>query len=457
MEGSGFSGLSQKTKRWDDVISWLAWPEDNEWHQYRFFGNIVMVATHWVTTKKGKRFPLVCPNFDISTGSFSKSGCPACEDFDHKNSPDENVKNLQARQNALAHVIVRELQKVTTQDPGFRPWKPVRVPMSLALVLQQLKSMNVHEINGTSYQCDVADPYYGMDVYVLHNPRAASPSQRYAAQRATTVALTQAEMGYLNEQYDWQHLVISSSISEIKTALVQNGYYKGPSGPGGGGHSDPYIGDSILPGVPRPTGLEMPQAPQHMPPPAQFGVPAPGQAMPKAPAYAPVPPQAPQAPQYMPPPPPAFAAPQAPQPQAPQAPQYMPPPPPVQNSVAAPAQNAPWEAPPYQQPQTIGQTALQQQPVAVVQQAPHLQVVPAPAPVDTGAKIFAYPGKPNGVSGDEFQGIIKEFSATVPRGSQLKSWDKDDLAGMQVLQCFSSYAGDAFCFKCPVRRQCLRY
>lgn len=450
----GFSGISTKRVRWDEKIPWYELPSDGQWNQIRFFGPVTPIASHWVESSRGRatRFPVLCLNFDTATGSYSKAGgCPICDEFDPKNSEVEAIKALSPRMSGYAHAIIRKMQA----DPTATPWRPIRLPMSIIINLQSLKSMNTHVIDGITYHADVSDPYYGMDVYILYNSAASTPQQKYQVQRGNHSPLTEVETKYMSQLYDWPRLIVYPSISEVKESLQSNGYYQHLSG-----HAAPNIMDTLPAmnqNVQRISGIQAPQSqiqqPFMAPPPPQAAVPpAPAYQAPMAPAYqAPMAPPAPayQAPAYTapqhaepevapmaPPPPQAYAQPQMP---------TMPPPPMAMGTTGfTPSQPIMTMAPP---------APAYQAPMAPAYQAPAAPITAAPAA--TG-KLFSYPGVEGGLSAEAFQGVISEFSGKLTRGLPLKMCDKDDLSGMQVLACYGNYVADGDCMKCPIRKQCLR-
>jgi hypothetical protein len=498
-QNSGFSGLSARKPRWDDKVPYYDIPKDGQWYRYRFFGPLFMTAAHWLETKSGKRFPLLCTNYDSKTQHFSGSGCKIEEEFDPKNSPIKKIKDMQARQSGLMHAIPRALQKQGSNDPAWRPWRPVRIPMTVIMAIKQLTGLNTHNINGTEYKADVADPYYGQDINIMYDPNGQNPNQKYTVALGGHTPLTDVEMSYLKEIFRWEEMIQYPTVDEVKQSLQINGYYQLLNG--GPQVQVPGVADQVLAGVPQPPAYQMasinpgvtsaPPVPQ----PAGLAPAYPGQAYQPAPAqYQAAPYQQPvapaPAPSYYPPQPSAPIPQAAPAPAAPlpqvtpgfnvqsapeavvQAPVYQAPAP-----TPAPVVSAP--QPTFQQPMAAPQPTLVQQPVATpVVSAPPQVVAPAPvaqaAPVamvpnnvvsiGTAAsteKRFGFPGKPNGLSASELQAVVTDFSQTLQsatnRALPLKVWDRDDMAGMQVVNCFGAYKGDPSCIRCPLRRYCLTY
>ena len=227
----GFSGFDQRRKRWDDGIPWLEFP-DGKWLPVRFFGRtesiVHMVATHWlVTLKNKKRFPMLCPNFNPETRKFEDNGCPICGEFDPFNSENEVIKAISPRLSGLSHAIVRNIQRAGgAGNPDWKPWRPVRLPISVLILLQKLKDLNLHTIEGVQYPADVSDPYYGRDINILYDSQGANPQSKYSIDRGDHTPLTEEEQGYIKEIYDFGSLVEYPDKDEIKKALTQNGYYQ---------------------------------------------------------------------------------------------------------------------------------------------------------------------------------------------------------------------------------------
>jgi hypothetical protein len=452
---TGFSGTSKQQAKWDEQILWFNFPDgDNEYHAYRFFGPVILVATHWMETRKGKRFPVMCLNYDTTTGSFAANNCPVCE-LDPKNSPHKKIQDLQPRQSGLGHAIIRDLE----QTGEVKTWRPIRLPISLIIQLKTLRSLNKHIIEGKSYTADVADTHWGTDVYILYQKNSPNPQAKYSVQKGGHTPLTEKEQAFLSQIYDFKSLIQYPTIGDIRDTLHRSGYYELTGGESFGSSTGMgHMGGMILPKVPQP-GIA--------PPPAYLNQ----DALPRVTtgqhfvqgdtvqAQQPATTFTPPAPQ------PQFSQPQQvlpPQSVQQAAPRPLPPPP-AQSPFTE--EEIPFgasaQAPVYSQPQAPVPPPVAAQPVAVPVAPPAAAqpVQQEQASGDTGERVFSYPGSPTGVPVAKFQQIIIEHCETVPpnRGKPMKVWDKDELTNMQVLQCFGSYSGDTYCFKCPIRKQCLRY
>lgn len=463
-QNSGFSGLSGRKTRWDDKIPYYDIPKDGQWYKYRFFGPLFMTAAHWLETKSNKRFPQLCINYDSATQHFSKSGCKIEEEFDPKNSTVKKIKDMQARQSGLMHAIPRAIQRQGSLDPAWRPWRPVRLPMTVIMAIKQLTGLNQHNINGQDYQADVADPHYGQDINIMYDPNGSNPNQKYTVALGGHAPLNPLEMTYLQEIYNWETLIQYPTPDDVKQSLQVNGYYQLLNG----GPTDqmPNLADQVLAGVPQPPAYQMAsinsgavQAPPVAQPPG-LGVPyqAPMQAQPapyQQPYQAPpmqVPPMQAQPAPYqqpvMPAPAPSYPPQQAPQAPAAPLPQVTP---------GFNAQNVVESVQPVMIPQPTMQAPAMQPTQPVLAPAPMAAMPNNVVPIGTTEKRFGFPGKPNGLSASELQAVVNDFSQTLPRATPIKTWDRDEMAGMQVLNCFGAYKGDPSCIRCPLRRFCLTY
>jgi len=406
---SVFNQGSRK-ERWDKEVQWH--PLKAGWNHLRIMGPYFKVAQHWFETPTQKRFSLLCPEFDPFTGDYTNVGCcPIEEEFGSvKEHPDEKMKKLSPRLTAFTQVIVRDFQ---AQGDQF-PVKPVRLPITTLGNIRKQAQLN---LNASNEPTDVNDPTYGCDVMINYDPQAQG-AERYSVTLAQggKIPLTEAEMAYFQDPrfIIWENIIQYPTKAEIKEALSRNGYY---AVAGGTANAENVTNLSVSPTsqastVAPPVGPAAPQAPAPayaapVAPPAQ----APAQVAPQAPAQvAPVAPVAPQAP--------AQVAPVAPQ---------------------APAQVAPVA------PQTPTNVA---------------------APAATSEAQFSLVGRNEQVGKSEFEAAILNYSNTlqakgVARGfneqGQLKTWEKDELNGISVLNCFGSYKGDPDCIRCPLRKQCLIY
>lgn len=215
VKNSGFGGLSSNRKRWDESLKWLPLKE-SAWTQLRFAGDIYMVATSWIKHQKSqKKFPMLSLAWDPESRSFSRPGDPIMEDFNPKTSNIKEIQDIMPRQQGFTHAFDR-----STGEFG-----PVRIPISLALTLHQLASFNKVTIDGEEYECDIADPYYGIDVYVFNDPNGKGEA-RYKAQAGPRTPITEQEQARMNsESCRWMDVITYPSRDEIRQALTQNGYY----------------------------------------------------------------------------------------------------------------------------------------------------------------------------------------------------------------------------------------
>lgn len=416
---SGFSSLnnSQRTKRWDEGIPWFDMPE-NKWVQLRFVGPIYAVGQHWFKTKTNKRFALLCPAYDPKSRRYDHKDKCACEALiDYNNTENQHIKSLAPRQTIFMHAIIRELQ--TKGEAQYL--RPMRLPITLALAISNLKGMNIVQLEGVNYEVDVSDPNYGADIMVFSHAQPANPSQKYQVQFFQKTPLQPHEANYEAQLHNWETLIQYPSYNDILQALERNGYLEKPK--------EQAAIDQFTPVPPPPPtfqGASVPAPPQMTAPvPVGFTPPATFQPQQQAVYQAP-PPAAPQmmAPQQMMAPPPMQAAPQM--MMAPPAPAQMAPP-------------APMGAMPVQTP--VAQPAMA-----------------VPTPGGAQGKKFQVSGRPEPVGVQEFQQLVQDYAGKLERGNPMKLWDgKDDVANLNVLACFAKYNGDGHCLKCPLRRWCIQY
>ena len=454
---AGFGAATGGRAKWDDGIKWGELPE-KAWTQLRFYGDVYLLATSWIKHQKsGKKFPLLSLAWDPETKHFSRSGDPILEDFDPRNSTNPEIKDITPRQHGYGHAIFRQAQQMNQ----IRPWAPVKLPISLILSIQRLSGMNVHIIDGQRYEADVTDPYWGADVYVLYDSTARA-EQKYQVQIGPKVPLTEEEMSYISQQYDWKSRVVWPSREEVIRSLRENGYYD-LIAPQNHMVSQPAVPPSnfgMLPPPPFPQVLP-PQAPPPVQQPEYQQVYAP-----QPPAvqqmYAPQPPAV-QQPDY----------PQAPQGmQAPSTASFAPPPAPPVQAQAMPPQ--PFGAPPI--PMAPPQAPVNAAPVSPVPVGLRPSV-PASAPAAEGLielddipfdgaaesaatgqevteRTYQVVGKGKPMGQGAFQTLIGQYAEATKR-LPLRACSRGELEGIDVLTCYSQYRGDSVCMKCPLRRYCI--
>lgn len=513
---NGFAGMPQRKPRWDANIQWYDIPADGMWHRVRFVMPLFLTASHWLETKNKKRFPVTCLNFDSDTKTFAKAGCPVCEDFDSRNSPDPRIKALASRQQGYIHAIVREKGNALF---------PMRLPVSVIRSIANQNALNEVEWNGQKYAVDVCDPQYGCDINIIHN-NTPDPASRYSVNKSERTPLNQIEQGYLTKLYDWKKLVEISSIDEIRRRLRDLNYYgtTGTSAVGGNtqesmltdmgksatmlGQNQAQFGQGYPPAPPAPPAAPpappayaQPVAPQptHVPQAPQGMTSTPGMYDPSSGSMTSMSPQSPSPSPFNPPQGSSMATPQGAAPMmptfggssvmgeldteepvlppfgsysAPQsgpspygtngpsafAPQVMPQAQEVaqqmQTNYPPAPQPMPQPQPPYQAPAFQVPPAYQSSYAAPASQVPQ-PMTSSPTPA-TGARVFQMVGKPNGVSAQEYQEIIMGYSAAVARTQPMKTCDRGDLTGFQVPKCYSGYIGDSDCMRCPIRRYCVK-
>jgi len=223
---SGFLGLNTRDKKWDEGIEYFNFTP-GKWTQVRFFGPIRMIAMSWLTSKNGKRFPLLSSSYDPTTRQFRAGLDPLVDEFDPFNSSSEMIKAIAPKEAALVFVIDRENQKYSVNNPAIKPWRPVRLSMALIIQLQRISEGHFIMHEGQNYgPFDVTNSDYGADIQVYYDAKNANPNAKYQLQKAGVTPLTAVEKEYLKELYDWEALIKYPSKEEVKKALQMNGYYQ---------------------------------------------------------------------------------------------------------------------------------------------------------------------------------------------------------------------------------------
>jgi hypothetical protein len=258
-QSAGFMGMDKMKKQWDSNIPWFKIPE-RQAIQIRIYGQIHVIAQNWLPSRSGKNFPLMSLGWNNETGQYDKPGDPILELFDPFNATDQVIKSLAPRKSGLTHAIIRGLPLRSPQD---KPWRPMRLPMVVAVALKQLSAMNKVVINGVEYTADVADDNYGRDIQIYYNPNGKTPQEKYLVQLAPGLTpLTREERAYKAEAYNWKNLVTYPTREEVLNALTSCGFQVGTA--------SNYVPPSMFPSVP-------PPPPGHAPVPSFSGAPLPQQ------------------------------------------------------------------------------------------------------------------------------------------------------------------------------------
>ena len=458
----GFSGAIQNRTRWDDSIKWFDIP-DRVVVTVRFFGPVFIVHNHWLATRKGKKFPLVCPAYDQATQSFAKGKCPVEDDFNFPHIAEEakkvnplfneetdptlkELKGIKAHMAGFGHVIVRNPVNFQGNDKGLqKPWQPIKLQPSVLFSLIRLKSMNRINIQGKFYEADVADPYWGRDIHIMYNSSERNPQQRYMINLGDHTPLTDVEKTYLSDLYQWKEIVEYPTYEDVKQHLIVNGYYnmlnqlKGVQSFGDTKPTQFAHMEQCLTPVPKS--------------PYDTDVPLPVPTYPQTPQMAPMTnnfPQMPSNTQMSMPPVPQMAMAGLTEANVPQAS-------PLPTNVPPPSFNQPVKAVtqvdsleiPFGDDTDDGSSVfnLPTEDI-VVKKAPAKKAV-------VSQKTFVVKGKPSGVSADEFQKIIQDFGNNLARAKPFKTSEDPDLEDLDVLACYGNYCGDLNCVKCPLRQYCL--
>ena len=276
---AGFMGTDRKSKAWDDGVQYFKFTERVP-VQLRIFGPVRVIAQSWFTTTKGKKFPVMSIAWNAATGQYDNPGDPVMEMFDPFNNPVPEFKELSPRKSGLGHALIRGMQ---LSGPTDRPWRPVRLPMTVMMSLKQLSQMNKINIGGVEYTADVADDNYGRDVVIMYNSAGKTPAEKYLVQLAPQMSpLTAEERQYFGEVYNWDAIIKMPTREEVIASLNSCGYIAKRASYGQGGHEAAPMMPSMLPNVPPPPSYSSAPQPQPYISPA----PAPFQVQQIAPQYA---------------------------------------------------------------------------------------------------------------------------------------------------------------------------
>lgn len=465
---TGFGAIDMNNKRtyWDSDIKFLKL-EPRGWQRYRFLGPITKVEYHWLELpRKGsnnvvKRIPLICPDFDVKEQlkNFSNPQCPICRFGREELKAHERLKKILPNATYLTHVLVRANQENAINGAVLNP---IKLSMSLARKLYELGELNQVNYQGQLMKADLADPYWGRDVFINYDENKA-PADRYMVNLDQAPRpLTLEEFGYLEKLTDFRNKVVVSTPKEIEDVAISCGYLDRNGNlittmlpPSGLQQSNPVHGISselanhVSPpnsGVQFQNGYAphaSAQTPQNFQQPAAAPAVAPATA-------SPVPPP-PQSPTFL-------ASVQAPAVFAPS--QYTGEAP---ASFAGTADRTYPEQPPQSQPYSppamyvvnpshTTQHTSQQGNAAV---AHHPESLPGYA-VPSFEKKFQIVGAPKPLTGAELEQFIKQYAeANAALCTPLQPATNGELLGFHVPKCFVKYRGDSVCIRCPIRKQCI--
>lgn len=192
--------------KWEDAADWLEFP-DNKQIMIRVFGDVTVMARHWISTLSGKRFPMWCPQLDgIEEQYISSRPCPLHDDFDER-----------SQKVMIGNCIVRELQE--RGDPN-----PVRAFMLPHAVNDDLQDI-CEVINA-----DPGDVQDGVDLAVRYNSQAVG-NKKWGIQRGNNTPLTKTEQRYRHYNFDAicpdysDDEVAQHQAKTMRVALARNKYY----------------------------------------------------------------------------------------------------------------------------------------------------------------------------------------------------------------------------------------
>jgi hypothetical protein len=196
---------SERTPRWEDDLRMYKLP-DGKWAKVRVVGKAFMLVRHWLRSKKGKNFPVLCHNFDPVTRRFTKKVCPVCAYRDPKTGEEMRWSKI-----AYVNLIPRSEQAKNKKHP--KEWRfAFAMPNAVIRKIAELTDLEGAE---------PSDPRKGYDLEILHNP-AADPASQYNVQRGEKSKLTEEEQKL--DLYYFPKLVKLLPISEIEDIMQRFGY-----------------------------------------------------------------------------------------------------------------------------------------------------------------------------------------------------------------------------------------
>jgi hypothetical protein len=465
---TGFGAIEMNSKRqyWDSQIKFMKL-EPQGWQRFRFIGPVTKVEYHWLELPRKnngavKRIPLICPDFDVKLQqkNFSNPQCPICRIGRDELKQHERFKKILPSALYLTYIIVRSNQENPMNGAALNP---IKLSSSLARKLYELSELNQVNYQGQVLKADLADPYWGRDVFINYDSTKA-PADRYMVNLDQAPRpLTGDEFAYLNTLVDFRSVVEMSTPAEIENALISCNYVDRtgnliltpPSTQPGyqintvaGINSD--LANHVVSqggGLQFQTGSVSNSGASQSMPANYFQTPtAPvtqqATTAPKAPAM----PPPPQAPVFI------DSAPGAVTSFASQA-QTMSADTSVSAVVSMGASGAVEHAAAnfMHQTQTTGQTVLQQG-NAALQAQPQNQ----PYAVPSFEKKFQVVGTPKALTGAELEQFIKQYAeANAALCTPLQPATDGELLGFHVPKCYAKYRGDSVCIRCPVRKQCI--
>lgn len=210
--GKRFSDVKRfgDEKKWEDDVEWFQFP-DGRMVLIRTFGDIEVLARHWIRTMSGKMFPAWCPRLNKKEELDHSRPCPAHADFDDK-----------AQKMMLSNAIIRQQQE--RGDPN--PVKGIMLPHAVMDDLGQIAEL----IGG-----DPSDDDKGVDLAITFNSKAVG-NKKWSIQRGDTTPLSDAERKY--RSYLLAKIVPDFDDPEVagqyarnmKEAMARHKYYVVPEG-----------------------------------------------------------------------------------------------------------------------------------------------------------------------------------------------------------------------------------
>lgn len=210
--GKRFSDVKRFSdeKKWEDEVEWFGFP-DGKMVLVRTFGDIEVLARHWVRTMSGKMFPVWCPRLNREEEFDHTRPCPAHADFEDK-----------SQKMMLTNAIIRQQQE--RGDPN--PVKGIMLPHAVMDEIAQIAQL---------VKADPSDDKKGVDLAITFHSKAVG-NKKWSIQRGDTTPLTDTELGY--RSYGFRKIVPDFDDPEVcaqyarnmKEAMARHKYYVAPEG-----------------------------------------------------------------------------------------------------------------------------------------------------------------------------------------------------------------------------------
>lgn len=205
----GYGAVATTDPKWEEKVDWWDWEPYNEFHAIRPVGPVMPVARMWVPVNpadpEGKKFPIWDPSFNSETEEYMSGYNVLRDEFSFK-----------SQKMYLANFIIRDIQKnkPASLSPDWTPIRGAMLPQTCVIDFGQLMALNGNY--------DVADPEFGIDIYMKYDPKADG-TKKYSNQKDNRTKLTAEELGY--ELYDFEMIYKTIDPAKLKADITRLGYF----------------------------------------------------------------------------------------------------------------------------------------------------------------------------------------------------------------------------------------